>query len=154
MDEGENRVEDLRYKRAKFAARFPRDRSYSASHFWLQQRQPGTWRIGYTKFAMRMLGEPVEVDFEVKPGSEVELGQVVGWLEGFKAVTDLYAPMPGRFVGANPGLQDGVAVVKSSPYRAGWLYEMEGSPGEDCFDAEGYAKFLDGTIDKMMGQDG
>ncbi len=45
-------------------------------------------------------------------------------------------------------------MVKSSPYQAGWLFEIEGTPGEDCFDADGYANFLDGTIDKMMGQDG
>ena len=55
----------------------PRDRSYSESHFWLQEQEPGTWRVGYTKFAMRMLGEPVEIDFELQPGSPVELGQVV-----------------------------------------------------------------------------
>ena len=153
MSEQAGQGEDLRYKRAKFAARFPRNRSYSKSHFWLQEQESETWRIGYTKFAMRMLGEPVEIDFEIKPGTAVDLGQVVGWMEGFKAVTDLYAPMAGRFKRANPDLAEKIAAVKSSPYSAGWLYELEGSPGDDCFDADGYAKFLDVTIDRMMGTD-
>lgn len=144
---------DLRYKRAKFAARLPRDRSYSQSHFWLQEQDRGRWRIGYTKFAMRMLGEPVEIDFEIDPGTAIELGEVVGWMEGFKAVTDLYAPMAGSFAGPNPELREKIATVKTHPYTLGWIYELEGEPGDDCMDAEGYARFLDGTIDRMMGKD-
>ena len=146
-------ADDLRYQRAKFSARFPKDRLYSASHFWLQEQGPGTWRIGYTLFALRMLGEPVEIDFEVEAGSEIELGQTIGWLEGFKAVTDLYTPMAGHFAGGNPRLQQSVEVVKTSPYSSGWLYAVEGRPGEDCLDAEGYARFLDRTIDKMLGEE-
>lgn len=142
---------DLRYKRAQFAARIPRDRRYSASHFWLLEHEPDIWRIGFTKFAVRMLGEPVEIDFEIKPDTPVDLGQVVGWMEGFKAVTDLYAPMAGSFGQANPDLAEAIDAVKSDPYKRGWLYELAGQPGEDCFDAEGYARFLDGTIDRMMG---
>ena len=112
------------------------------------------WRVGFTKFATRMLGEPVEIDFEVKPDSEVAVGDVVGWFEGFKAVTDLIAPMAGCFKGSNPLLKEKVETVKSHSYTLGWLYAMQGKPGDDCFDARSYASFLDGTIDKMMGEPG
>ena len=151
-DHGE-RDDHLRYQRAKFAARFPRDRLYAASHLWLLEHEPGIWRIGFTLFAMRMLGEPVDIEFQVEPGTVMERGQTVGWLEGFKAVTDLYTPMAGRLVGTNPRLAESVEVVKTSPYSSGWLYAVAGTPGEDCVDAEGYARFLDGTIDRMMEKD-
>jgi glycine cleavage system H protein len=111
------------------------------------------WRIGFTSFAVRMLGEPVEIDFEVDAGSSIETGQVIGWLEGFKAVTDLYAPIGGRFVGANPLLEHEVERIQSDCYERGWLYEVEaaGDEGGDLFDADGYARLLDGTIDRMAG---
>lgn len=144
----------LRYKRARFVARFPRDRRYAESHFWLRERN-GVWRIGFTTFAVRMLGEPVEIDFEVDAGSSIETGQVIGWLEGFKAVTDLYAPIGGRFLGANPLLEQEVERIKSDCYGRGWLYEVDaaGEESGDLFDAEGYARLLDGTIDRMAGDE-
>lgn len=143
----------LRYKRARFIAHFPTNRLYAASHFWLQEQTGGTWRIGFTGFAMRMLGEPVELEFQIRSGSDLERGQMVGWIEGFKAVTDLYAPMSGCFKGANPRLDEDLAAVKARPYGKGWLYEMSGKPGRDCVDAAGYAALLDETIDRMTGDE-
>ena len=100
-----------------------------------------------------MLGEPVEIDFESKPGSEVEKGQVVGWVEGFKAVTDLYSPIAGQFAGGNSELDAGLDAVHRSAYERGWLFAMRGTPDVDCVDAEGYASFLEATIDKMVGKE-
>ncbi len=142
----------LRYRRARFVARFPTDRVYAPSHFWLRQGSASCWRVGLTLFAMRMLGEPVELEFEVARGETMEAGQVLGWLEGFKAVSDLYAPLGGRFLGGNPRLTEAIELLKSDPYEAGWLYEVEGQPGEDCVDAAGYAALLDDTIDRMSGE--
>ena len=142
----------LSYKRSRFTARFPRALAYTQSHFWLGRQEGDLWRIGFTKFAARMLGELVEIDFEVAAGTEVETGQVVGWLEGFKATADLFTPMAGKFTGVNPALETAIDTVKRDPYGKGWLYQVEGKPGDDILDAEGYAAFLDGTIDKMRGQ--
>jgi len=143
----------LRYRRARFSTRLPTDRLYSKSHVWLREVEGGTWRVGHTKFAMRMLGEPVEIGFEVAPGEEVERGQVIGWLEGFKAVTDLFTPMGGRFRGPNPELEQRIEAMMRRPYDEGWLYEVEGQPGDDLVGAGEYASYLDGTIDKAMGRD-
>ncbi|HVR29579.1 MAG TPA: glycine cleavage system protein H [Thermoanaerobaculia bacterium] len=143
----------LRYRRARFIARFPRHLRYSASHYWLEPRAEGLWRIGYTTFALRMLGEAVEVAYEVEPEAPVELGQVIGWFEGLKAVTDLFAPMAGRFVRDNPALRDRIELIDADPYGGGWFFEMRGTPGVDCVDAEGYARLLDSTIDRMQGEE-
>ena len=143
----------LAYRRARFATRFPTDVLYSPSHFWLGQRDGNQWRVGLTNFALRMLGEPVEVDFEVKPGQSIATGDAVGWLEGFKAVTDLLAPMGGQFRGGNPLLEQEVEAVKADTYGRGWLYLVEGQPDDDCVDATGYARLLDETIDRMVGKD-
>ncbi len=143
----------LSYRRSKFATRLPADRLFTQSHFWLADQGDGTFRIGFTKFATRMLGEVVEFEFESTPGDMVDAGQVIGWLEGFKAVSDLHAPMAGRFVGANPDLDSLVSEIHESPYDRGWLYSVEGAPPSDAVDSQGYAAYLDQTIDKMMGTD-
>lgn len=143
----------LNYRRSRFSTRLPTNRFYSRGHYWILS-EASACRIGLTKFAVRMLGEIVELDFEVKQGDSVETGQVVGWMEGFKAVSDLYSPITGLFIGGNPLLSEDPAVVRRDPYEKGWLFAVEGELSEDLIDAQGYAEFLDGTIDKMMGRSG
>ena len=144
--------DDLRYKRSRFSARLPMDRRYAPSHFWLLEYEPGVWRVGFTKFALRMLGEAVEFEFEAGEGSEVETGQVVGWIEGFKAVTDVFCPMNGTFAGSNPALDEDLQLMHSSPYEKGWLFAVRGIPDAACLDAGGYSELLDATIDRMQGK--
>jgi len=144
---------DVRYKRSRFSTRLPRERSYTRGHLWLRSRGEGVWEIGITRFALRMLGDPVEIDFEVRPGDPLETGQVLGWVEGFKAVSDLFAPLPGEFVEANPALGEDIELIQSSLYDRGWLYAIRGEPGTDCTDVQGYMDHLDATIDRMLGQE-
>jgi len=141
----------LRYKRSKFSTRLPLGRLYTEGHAWLEERDTGSWRVGFTKFALRMLGDPVEFEFEVKQGEPVEKGQVIGWVEGFKAVTDVFCPMDGEFEGWNPGLEQEIDLLRSDPYEAGWLYAVRGTPDEECRPPEGYVEHLDATIDRMLG---
>lgn len=142
----------LHYKRSRLSTRLPTDRLYTAAHHWLAETADRVWRVGFTRFALRMLGDVVEFDFEVDQGADVARGQVIGWLEGFKAMTDVYSPLGGSFAGPNPALDDDITLLKSDPYGNGWLFAVAGEPGDDCVDAAGYASFLDATIDKMLGK--
>ena len=111
----------IHYKRARFSTHLPMDRLYTPSHFWLQEDSAGSWKVGFTKFATRMLGEILECRFEVKPNAEVAIGQVIGFVEAFKAVSDLYSVIQGTFKEINPQLLQDYGVVSSSPYhRAGY----------------------------------
>lgn len=141
--------ETVRFKRSRFLARFPKDYLYSPSHFWLHEHQPGRFHIGLTDFATRMLGEIVEFDFEVGVGQAVKPGDVVGWMEGFKAVADLYCVAEGDFVGANKAAFDNVELVCKDSYGAGWLYEVVGQPDPGALSIEDYLSLLNETIDTM-----
>ncbi len=143
---------EVHYKRSRFATRLLGHRLYTAGHSWLERQPDGCWRVGFTKFATRMLGEIVEVGFETEPGQTVDTGQVVGWVEGFKAVTDIFSPLSGRFERFNPGLDDDIALLTNAPYARGWLLEVHGEPDADCMDVQGYVTLLDTTIDKMLGK--
>ena len=151
----ESDAQSIAYRRSRFKTRLPAGRLYAASHFWLeaQPESPGLWRVGFTKFAARMLGDLVEHDFEVKPGDPVAVGQIIGWIEGFKATSDLYCCLDGNFHRGNPDLREDLDLLRTSPYQKGWLFEAHGTPGDDAVDVQGYAEILDMAIDKVLEQE-
>jgi glycine cleavage system H protein len=138
------------YKRARFLTHLPVDRLYTQSHYWLAASQPGEWRVGVTKFAGRMLGEMVEFGFSVKSGDRIDVGQLIGWVEGFKAVSDLYAVAEGEFMGSNPAVEGDITLMDSKPYAEGWLYAVRGKADPGAIDVHGYIALLDAMIDKML----
>ncbi len=140
----------LHYKRSHFATQLPVDYLYSPSHAWLARQPDGTWRVGLTRFATRMLGEMVDHGFELEGGATVETGQIVGWVEGFKAISDLYCVARGEFLGGNPALKEKLSLVDRDGYGAGWLYAVRGEPDPKCMDVHTYRGLLDETIDRIL----
>ena len=145
-----NRPSTLFYKRSHFVTHLPVDALYSASHSWIALQPDGSHRVGLTKFATRMLGELVDHGFEPAPEATVAVGQIIGWVEGFKAISDLYCIAQGTFLGGNPVLKDDLEVLGRDPFVGGWLYRVRGVPDPRCMDVHGYAQLLDKTIDKIL----
>ncbi len=138
------------YKRSNFVTHLPVDCRYSPSHFWLREIEPGRWRVGFTKFATRMLGEIVEVQWEKADSAPVASGDIVGSIEGFKAISDIYCPADGAFAGGNPAVRDDAELIGKDPYGAGWLYAIDGIPDAKCLDLDAYRALLDTTIDRIL----
>ncbi len=142
----------LPYRRARFTTQLPTACLYTSKHFWLTRQEEMTWRVGLTKFGSRMLGEMVDYGFDTVPGTPVVPGQVIGWIEGFKALSELGCVVSGEFLGPNAALDQHITLVNQDPYDAGWLYAVRGEPGPDCLDVRGYARLLDETIDGFLKQ--
>jgi glycine cleavage system H protein len=70
---------DIHYRRSRFSTKLLSDRMYTPSHFWVKELERGVWRIGLTKFAARMLGDVVDLGYDVPVGTSVQLGDAVGW---------------------------------------------------------------------------
>ncbi|HVY71696.1 MAG TPA: glycine cleavage system protein H [Verrucomicrobiae bacterium] len=140
----------LFYKRSRFVTHLPVDYRYSPSHAWAAKGTDGAWRVGLTKFATRMLGEMVDHGFEPAPGAPIQCGQIIGWLEGFKAISDIFSIIEGNFLVTNGVLKNNIALVSEEPYQAGWLYEARGQPDPKCIDVKAYAELLDKTIDRIL----
>ena len=140
----------IHYKRSRFSTRLPLDRRYTAAHYWLVEEARGVWRVGFTKFATRMLGDLVEYEFSVPAGASVTVGQAIGSIEGFKAVTSLFSVAEGEFLGTGDGLGSDITVVESDPYGRGWLYRVKGRPDPESVDVQGYIAILDATIDRLL----
>ena len=100
--------------------------------------------------AVRMLGDMVDHAFDTQTGAPVRPGLVLGWIEGFKAISDLFCVAAGTFAGPNPLLQERIQVVNKDPYGAGWLYRVDGNPDSRCMDVEAYRDLLDKTIDRIL----
>ncbi len=140
---------EIPYRRARFSTRLPVGRLYTPSHFWLLEEEPGLWRVGFTRFATRMLGELVEFEFQLPPGEMASVGQVIGFVEGFKAVTDLFSIVDGEFIEHNRELDNDITLTDTDPYGAGWLYRIRGTPVHTSVDVYGYIRLLDATVDRM-----
>jgi glycine cleavage system H protein len=138
------------YKRATFVTHLPADHLYTQSHNWLSRVSETEWRVGYTKFALRMLGELVDVKFEKQAGATVRVGEIVGSIEGFKAISDIYCVGEGAFVTGNPQLTSGLEYVAEKPYDEGWLYQFAGVPDQRAMNVDGYRNLLDVTIDRIL----
>jgi len=142
--------ESLLYKRSRFTTRLATNLRYTAAHYWLIEEERGIWRVGFTKFATRMLGDLVEYAFTINAGDRVMLGQEIGSIEGFKAVTTLFSVAEGEFLGTNGVLAEDITAVESDPYGRGWLYRVKGQPDPASVDVQGYIAILDATIDRML----
>ena len=140
----------LHYKRSHFVTQLPVDYRYSPSHLWLARQDGDLWRVGLTKFATRMLGDMVDCGFELKADSPVASGQIIGWVEGFKAISDIYCVLDGSFSGANTVLKEKITAISKDPYVTGWLYEVCGQPDAKCVDVQAYKTMLDQTIDRIL----
>lgn len=138
------------YKRSRFTTHLPVAYAYTASHAWLAAEAEGVWRVGLTRFATRMLGEMVDHGFEVEPASGVTCGQIIGWVEGFKAISDLFCVAEGEFLGGNPLLHETITLVNKDPYGQGWLYRIQGRPDPKVMGVQAYVGLLDKTIDKIL----
>src|SRR5262249_25619969 len=92
--------ETLLFKRSHFETHLPVRYWYSLSHFWAEKREGLRLRMGFTKFATRMVGEIIDYNFETPTQGPVKPGQVLGWVEGFKAISDIICVAEGIFIGA------------------------------------------------------
>lgn len=140
------------FKRSHFATHLPAAALYSRSHYWMLPEADGAWRIGFSKFAVRMLGDLVDLAFEAPVGSAIQPGAIIGWIEGFKAISDIYCVIDGTFSGGNPSLQGHLELINEAPYGDGWLYRARGTPDANCMPASDYVNLLNATIDRMLTQ--
>ena len=146
----QHRPATLFYKKSHFVAHLPIDYQYSPSHAWIARQPDGLLRVGLTKFATRMLGELVDHGFEPALESPVANGQIIGWIEGFKAISDIYCIADGTFRGGNPKLTDDLELLGKDPFAEGWLYQVSGTPDPRCLDVQAYVALLDRTIEKIL----
>ena len=104
---------------------FPDDLYYTKDHEWLRLDADGkTATIGITAFAARELGDIVFVELN-EAGTDVSAEAVFGSVEAVKTVSELFAPVAGKIVEVNSGLDANPEAVNEDPYGEGWMVKLE-----------------------------
>ncbi|TMV50684.1 glycine cleavage system protein GcvH [Paenibacillus mesophilus] len=101
----------------------PAELKYSEEHEWAKV-EGSRVTIGITDFAQSELGDIVFVELP-KVGDSVEFGEPFGSVESVKTVSELYAPVTGKVVAVNGGLEDAPENVNKAPYGDGWMIVVE-----------------------------
>lgn len=107
----------------------PAQLKYSEEHEWVEV-QGNQVKVGITDFAQSELGDIVFVELP-EVGDELEFGEPFGSVESVKTVSELYAPVSGKVLEINEGLEDSPEWVNESPYEKGWMLVVELSDPAD-----------------------
>jgi len=101
---------------------YPQNFRYTKDHEWVLV-EGGIGTIGITDHAQNELGDIVYVDLP-KVGAHLEQGKSLGSVESVKAVSDVYSPVSGEVVEANPALADSPEKLNADPHGAAWLVKL------------------------------
>jgi glycine cleavage system H protein len=121
--------------------KLPPDLRYTASHEWVRLESDGTVSIGITYHAQEQLGDIVFVEAP-QVGRKVAAGESIGVVESVKAASDIYAPVAGEVVAANPELAGSPEKVNEDAF-ASWMFRIKpANPGDvdQLLDAAAYEK--------------
>ncbi len=125
-------------------SQIPDNLKYVASHEWVRTEADGTLTIGITDHAQAALGDLVFVEVPAA-GRVLSANESCAVVESVKAASDVYAPVAGEVIAANPALADAPEILNSDPYNEGWMWKMKPAnlaDVEGLLDAAGYQKVL------------
>ncbi len=129
----------------------PEEYLYTRDHEWLQKKPDGTFLIGITDYAAKMLHDIVYVSLPSQSQS-FSVKDVFGQVESVKTVSDIYMPISGTVKKSNERLTKEPELVSSSPYRDGWMLEVNSSNYEkeagDLLSPQDYRKYVDELLQR------
>ncbi len=100
---------------------YPTDRKYTKDHEWIRIDGDAA-EVGITDYAQQQLGDVVFVELP-DAGRSIAAGESFGSIESVKAVSELFAPMAGEVIEANPHLKDHPEAVNSAPHET-WMIKV------------------------------
>ncbi len=138
---------DRTFMMGKYAASLPGDLLYARNHMWARN-VAGRLRFGFTAYAIRLMQDVYFLEWHLNAGDEITEVQLIGHIETSKALSDLFAPLPGTIVAFNDELLEDPSGINVSGYTA-WLFEIEGDPSS-LMSVDGYYEYLDANWEKTQ----
>lgn len=119
----------------------PENLMYTEDHVWVKIEGEEA-SAGITDFAQDKLGDIIYVDIGTE-GESVEFSEVFGTVESVKTDSDLFMPVTGEVLKANPKLADEPELVNSDPYGEGWMVKIKvTAQGDKLLSAESYKELI------------
>jgi glycine cleavage system H protein len=122
----------------------PSNLKYTKSHEWVRLEDDGTVTVGITQHAQELLGDMVFVETP-DAGRKLQQGEECAVVESVKAAADVYAPIAGEVITANPDLETAPEKINQDAYAA-WLFKLKPVNAADLnnlLDATAYQKLLE-----------
>jgi glycine cleavage system H protein len=138
----------LTFLMGKFPALLPAGLRYARNHMWCEPHGD-VLRCGFTSYAVRLMQDVYFLDWHVSPGAALQAKQLIGHIETSKAVSDLFAPLPGTLLRFNEALLQDPSAINVDGYGEGWLFEMSGALAE-TLSAQEYHDFLAANWEKTQ----
>jgi len=117
---------------------------FTQEHEWVRI-EGDVATAGITQHAQERLGDLVFVELPVV-GKSFEKGAPAAVAESVKAAFEVYAPIGGEVVEANPAIVANPSLVNSDPMGAGWFFKLRlANPSEvdALLDEAAYKALLD-----------
>jgi glycine cleavage system H protein len=105
-------------------AAIPSNLKFLDSHEWARLESDGTVTIGISDHAQNALGDLVFVEVP-EVGKALTKGGAAAVVESVKAASDVYSPVSGEVIAANPALGAAPELVNTDPYGEGWLFKIK-----------------------------
>ena len=121
----------------------PAELKYTTEHEWIRV-EGDEIVVGVSEFAQGELGDVVFIELETE-GESLSKGDTFGTIEAVKTVSDLYMPVDGEIVKANPALEDTPELVNSEPFEGGWMIRIkltDPSQLDDLMPADEYSALI------------
>lgn len=127
-----------------FLRMYPDDVRYHKEHMWLRISENNA-TFGITYYAQEQLGDIVYIEFP-EVGAEVKADAIIGEIESTKTTSTIEAPVSGKIIEVNKGLEDIPDIINEDPYGRGWIATMEISNPEEVnalMDANRYRHYIE-----------
>lgn len=105
---------------------------YTKDHEWLRIEGNIAY-VGVTDFAQGELGDIVFIEIETV-GEMLGKEEVFGTIEAVKTVSDMFMPVSGEILEANPALEENPDIVNKDPYGKGWMIKIKMSNQDEIDD--------------------
>lgn len=100
----------------------PSELRYCPSHEWVRL-EGDIATVGISDHAQAELTDVVFVE-PPAVGRNVDAGDPTAVVESVKAASDIYAPVGGEVVEANPEVAADPSLVNTDPYGKGWIFKL------------------------------
>jgi glycine cleavage system H protein len=95
---------------------------FTKDHEWIRV-EGGVGTVGITVYAQGQLGDVVFVEVP-EAGRKTRQGEAVAVVESVKAASDVYTPVTGEVVEANPDLAGQPALVNEDAEGKAWFFRI------------------------------
>ena len=131
---------------------FPENYLYYSTSVWLENRGRGIYRIGLTDYGQYILDDVISVSLPEK-GIFVEQGEEIISIDSIEDTLIIYSPISGTIDEINMEIIQNPEMLNESPYKEGWILEIEIGSEDDLDDLLDYNDVLDSFHEELEDED-